>query len=90
MVKCLPEYKYFTIHLKNRKFISKIRRSKVTEYAALMKLFTHNERLTPDDERSQYLTMRLIISPIITPGTLMGCNGPKIYCLRKLSCCSSK
>ena len=35
MVKCLSEFKYFTVLLKNRKFISKIRRSKVTDYAAL-------------------------------------------------------
>ena len=37
MVKCLPEFEYFTVFLKNRNFISKIRRSKVTDYAALMK-----------------------------------------------------
>ena len=35
MVKCLPEFKYFPVLLKNRKFISKIRNSKVTDYAAL-------------------------------------------------------
>ena len=35
MVKCLPEFEYFTVFLKNRNFISKIRRSKVTDYAAL-------------------------------------------------------
>ena len=35
MVKCLPEFEYFTVLLKNRSFISKIRRSKVTDYAAL-------------------------------------------------------
>ena len=35
MVICLPEFEYFTVFLKNRKFISKIRRSKVTDYAAL-------------------------------------------------------
>ena len=35
MVKCLPEFEYFTVYLKNRNFISKIRRSKVTDYAAL-------------------------------------------------------
>ena len=37
MVKCLPEFKYFTVRLKNIKFISKIRRSKVIDYAALNK-----------------------------------------------------
>ena len=35
MVKCLPEFEYFYCVLKNRKIISKIRRSKVTDYAAL-------------------------------------------------------
>ena len=35
MVKCLPEFEYFTAFLKNRNFISKIRISKVTDYAAL-------------------------------------------------------
>ena len=35
MVKCLPEFEYFTIFLKNINFISKIRKSKVTDYAAL-------------------------------------------------------
>ena len=35
MVKGLPEFEYFTVFLKNRKFISKIRISKATDYAAL-------------------------------------------------------
>ena len=35
MVKYLPEFEYFTVFLKNRNFISKIRISKVTNYAAL-------------------------------------------------------
>ena len=35
MVKCLPEFEYFTAFLKNKNFIYKIRRSKVTDYAAL-------------------------------------------------------
>ena len=35
MVKCLPEFEYFTVFMKNRNFISKIRRSKVTDSAAL-------------------------------------------------------
>ena len=37
MVKCLPEFEYLYVFLKN-KTISKIRRSKVTDYAALMKV----------------------------------------------------
>ena len=36
MVKCLPEFEYFTVLLKKRKFISKTRISKVTDYAALI------------------------------------------------------
>ena len=36
MVKCLPEFEYFTAFLKNKNIIFKIRRSKVTDYAALM------------------------------------------------------
>ena len=35
MVKCLTEFEYFTIFLKNKNIIFKIRRSKVTDYAAL-------------------------------------------------------
>ena len=36
MVKCVPEFEYFfTVFLKNRNFISKIKRSKVTDYAGL-------------------------------------------------------
>ena len=38
MVKCLPEFEHFTVFLKNRNFISKIKRSKVTDYEALMKV----------------------------------------------------
>ena len=36
MVKSLPEFEYFTVFLKNGNIISKIRRSKVTDYAALI------------------------------------------------------
>ena len=35
MVKCLLEFEYFTVFLKNKNIIFKIRRSKVTDYAAL-------------------------------------------------------
>ena len=35
MVKCLPEFEYFNVFLKNKNIIFKIRRSKVTDYAAL-------------------------------------------------------
>ena len=46
MVKCLPEFEYFTAVLKNRNFISKIRRSKVTDYAALTGGFTGSSEST--------------------------------------------
>ena len=36
MVKCLSEFEYFYCVLKNKIIIFKIRRSKVTDYAALM------------------------------------------------------
>ena len=42
MVKCLPEFEYFTVFLKNKKNISNIRRSKFTDYAALMAVFGFN------------------------------------------------
>ena len=35
MVKSLPEFEYFYCVLENKNIISKIRRSKVTDYAAL-------------------------------------------------------
>ena len=35
MVKCLPEFEYFTVFLKNKNIIFKIRRSKITDDAAL-------------------------------------------------------
>ena len=35
MVKSVPEFEYFTVFLKNKNIIFKIRRSKVTDYAAL-------------------------------------------------------
>ena len=40
MVKCLPEFKYFTVLLKNKNIIFKIRRPKVTDYAALIEVAT--------------------------------------------------
>ena len=36
MVKCLPEFEYFTVFLKNKNITFKNRRSKVTDYAALI------------------------------------------------------
>ena len=35
MVKCLPDLSIFAVFLKNKNIIFKIRRSKVTDYAAL-------------------------------------------------------
>ena len=40
MVKCLPEFEYFSVFLKNKNIIFKIRRSKVTDYAALSNSYT--------------------------------------------------
>ena len=37
MVIILPEIEYFTVFLNNGNFISKIKKSKVTDYAALKK-----------------------------------------------------
>ena len=42
-VKCLPEFEDFTVFLKNRNFISKIKRSKVTDYAALVSNFVSSK-----------------------------------------------
>ena len=39
MVKCLPEFEYFYCVLENKNIIFKIRRSKVTDYAALSDIF---------------------------------------------------
>ena len=40
MVKCLPEFEhFFTVFLKNRNFISKIKSSNVTDYAAVKESF---------------------------------------------------
>ena len=45
MIKCLPEFEYlFTVFLKNRNFISKIKRSKVTDYAALIEKNTKQDK----------------------------------------------
>ena len=45
MVKCLPEFEYFTVFLKNKNIIFKIRRSKVTDYAALSDFVISNDVL---------------------------------------------
>ena len=40
LVKCIPEFEFFTVFLKNRNIISKIKISKVTDdYAALIKYY---------------------------------------------------
>ena len=50
MVKCLPEFEYFYCILENRNFISKIRRSKVTDYAALSLIQNGHFPIDPDKE----------------------------------------
>ena len=52
MVKCLPEFEYFTVLLKNKNIIFKIRRSKVTDYAAL------NVRIELTSSSTMYMNMR--------------------------------
>ena len=49
MVKCLPKFEYFTVFLKNRNFISKIRILEDTDYAALndLKCQTVNIKIRP-------------------------------------------
>ena len=47
MVKCLPEFEYFTVLLKKKNIIFKIRRSKVTDYAALKLLIIRPFSLHP-------------------------------------------
>ena len=46
MVKTLPEFEYLTVFLKNRNFISRIRRSKVRDNAALSKTLTCTHHLS--------------------------------------------
>ena len=48
MVKCLPEFEYFSVFLKNKNIIFKITRSKVTDYAALNDMLTLSQRYTYD------------------------------------------
>ena len=43
MVKYIPELELLTVFLKNRNFISKIRRSKITDYAALNRMSWNND-----------------------------------------------
>ena len=38
MVKCLPEFEYFTVFLNNKNIIFKIKRSKVTDYALMLQV----------------------------------------------------
>ena len=56
MIKCLPEFEHFTVFLKIRNFISKIRRSKITNFAALKPVlwFITLTPVTLFDERCPY------------------------------------
>ena len=68
MVKCLPEFEYFYCILENRNFISKIRISKVTDYAALSyflfskRLLFKGKNMLPYGER----ILPLIVAPFKT------------------------
>ena len=58
MVKCLPEFDYFYCILEKQKInISKIRRSKVTDYAALMKLRFLLQKIKPSQ---RFLNLQFI------------------------------
>ena len=41
MVKCVPEFEYFTVFLKIETLFKKIKRSKDTDYAALTKVLQY-------------------------------------------------
>ena len=66
IVKCLPVLEYFTVFMKNRNFISKIRRSKVKDYAALMKCMIYSSKyvaiLKPGRVGVEERSLDLIIS----------------------------
>ena len=64
MVKCLPEFEYFTVFLKNKNIIFKIRRSKITDYAALNGPTLKKKLADVDKERRPTFT-GLVISCII-------------------------
>ena len=53
MVKCLPELSIFTVFLKNKNIIFKIRRSKVTDYAALKTIINLQKRSVQSCHRRQ-------------------------------------
>ena len=64
MVKCLPEFEYFYVFLKNRNFNSKVRISKVTDYAAFNKAICIINFAKPffnfiDDTMISYLNTKL-------------------------------
>ena len=74
MVKCLPEFEYFTVFLKNKNIIFKIRRSKVTDYAALNKSDFHkSERVYRMKEWISIILSQYAISTSYKPSVhLMG------------------
>ena len=51
MVKCLPEFEYFSVFLKNKNIIFKIRRSTVTDYAALTLVFEYSTKINVTGEK---------------------------------------
>ena len=54
MVKCLPEFEYFTVFSKNKNIIFKIRRSKITDYAALNLMTSFRYMSKTDKENLKY------------------------------------
>ena len=61
MVKSLHDFEYFTVFLKNGNFTSKIKRSKVTDYAALI------EKAQKLFFCSLYVTFKLVRSCRLAP-----------------------
>ena len=55
LVKCISEFKFFfTVFLKNRNISSNIKRSKVTDYAALRKSVKLSMRPFPNEQEENY------------------------------------
>ena len=73
MVKCLPEFEYFTVFLKNKNIIFKIRRSKVTDYATLNKLYVCHLPGLPGEVFMRLLMLTIL--PLIIASIIAGVYG---------------
>ena len=84
MVKCLPEFEFFYCILENRLFISKIKRSKVTEYPALINWC--QEKRTSWHVRPSKTQIILRIRAVWSESlmtTVWGIKGPTFLSMRK-------